>query len=210
MIKILKKIIYRVRKGEIITTAYLLYYFTYLKLYDLRNNTDFCNSQVPDKFGADYREGSTGNFPVHPHAIKTLIVEAELLDSSKIIDVGHGSGLPLYTLYKMGFKNIFGIEHGLIPFNLSQKNLNNMASIQYGDAFEVDYTHYDVVLFCSPFRHEYAESFVNMLPDNIHTIITISHDISLEPVLLGNGYIEKYYYKHHIYSIFNGKVWKKR
>ena len=206
MTVILKKIINRVLKGQILITAYLLYYFTFLKFYDLKNNTDFCNSQVPDKFGAKCREGSTGNFPVHPNIIKKLVLNAKLPSSTKIIDVGHGSGLPLYTLYKMGFHNLSGVEHGLIPFQLSEKNLNNIADIQYGDAFNINYKQFDVVLFCSPFRDELAEHFINKLPQNIHTIITVAHNLELESVLIKNGYEEIYSLKHPFYKTFNGKV----
>ena len=153
MILLLKKFIGRVKKGQVITPLYLAYYFAYLKLFDLIYRTNFCNSQTPDEFGTQYRLGSTGNFPVSPRVIKKLIRMSNLPHTAKIIDVGHGSGLPLFVLSKMGYKNLFGVEHGLIPFRISQKNLNNgIADIQFGDAFDINFELYDAVVFCSPFR----------------------------------------------------------
>ena len=208
MTTFLIKFINRLRKRQILLTIYLSYYFTYLKLYDLKNNTNFCNSQVPDEFGAEYREGSTGNFPVHPKTIRNLVLHANLPYSAKIIDVGHGSGLPLLTLYKMGFRNLSGVEHGLVPFELSERNLKEIANIYYGDAFEIDYSAYDTILFSSPFRGKLAERFINSLPTNIHTLITIAHNQELELVLIKKGYEELYSVKHPFYNTFNGKVWR--
>lgn len=201
----------RIIAGDYKKTIYLSYYYTYLKIFDISNNTNFCNSQTPDEYKSNYRKGSTGNFPAHPKLVKKFIEESAIPLNSKIIDVGHGSGLPLYVASKLGFKNLTGIEHGLIPYNISKKNLSKKnIDLIYGDAFSLDYTLYDCIFFFSPFRGELAIDFFSEIPLNIKKIITVNHDPAIEGVLKSKDYKNIFNYQHVLYQNFNCKIWEKQ
>lgn len=204
------KFIRRITTGDYKKAFYLSYYYTYLKIFDVLNNTNFCNSQTPDEYNSNYREGSTGNFPAHPRLVKKFIEEGMISIDSRIIDVGHGSGLPLYIASKLGFQNLSGVEHGLVPYNISKKNLpEKNITLIHGDAFSLDYTRYDCIFFFSPFRGKLAIDFFSNTPSNIKKIITVNHDPVIEEILESKGYKNIFNYQHILYQNFNCKIWKK-
>ena len=204
-----QKFIRRIGSGQIINTLYLSYYYSLLKIYDLMYSTNFCNSQTPDEYDSVYRAGSTGNFPAHPNIVKKMLQAYHLPKDIRIIDVGHGSGLPLHVASKLGFSNLTGVEHGYYPYMLSKENLKPSIHLIHGDAFDIDYTEYELLFFFSPFRGELAKKFFEEIPENIVFIITVNHDRIIEEVLLRRKYNEIFNYQHLVYLNFNGKVWKK-
>ena len=67
----------RLRRGEIVKTLYLTYYYAYLTLYDRRHGTNFSNSQAPEDMGSE-PSGGAGNFPAHPQLVKRFLRSANL------------------------------------------------------------------------------------------------------------------------------------
>jgi len=197
----------RISTGDFLNAAYLSYYYLFLLLYDLKFNTDFANSQTPTEGGVP--TGGTGNFPAHPRLVRKYINAANIQRDSRILDVGHGSGIVLHVAHKMGFTHISGIEYSKLAFDKSMKNLSKDVNLIHGDALDFDISPYDSLFFFSPFRGEMAKQFFSDLPSSLRTIITVNHDKIIELPLSKQGFSVIYSYRHPIYRNFNAKVWKR-
>lgn len=205
---LLKKFMNRVRKQQIKEAFYLSYFYSYLILYDHWYQTEFAHSQSAEELHVP--KGGTGNFPAHPRLVKKFLRAANLRSEDQIIDVGCGSGMILHVAYRLGFKNLSGIEVSDHVFSFSQKNLSGKnIYLHQGDALQLDLTKYSAITFFSPFRGELAKQFFKKLPPNINAVIVVNHDKCIEPVLVGLGFFEAFVYQHPIYMNFNGKVYKR-
>jgi hypothetical protein len=109
----------------------------------------------------------------------------------------------------MGFRNLTGIEYGQIPFDLSVRNVGSRARLIHGDATRIDLSPYDAIFFFNPFRGKLAEQFFEEIPGSIGTVLTINHDVRVEPTLTQLGFSCAFAYAHPIYKNFNGKIWKR-
>lgn len=204
-VRFAKAFFYRLMRGEIKNTFYLIYYYIYLFIYDISNGTKFANSQKPEEGGVP--RWGTGNFPAHPRIVELLIKNSNILKESKIIDIGSGSGVVLHVAGKMGYVNLTGVEYSKIAFNLSRMNLKNKTvKIINGDALGVDLSKFDVIFFFNPFCGDLAVEFFKKTPSSIKKIIMVNHDREIEPILNGMGFKEVFSYEHKIYQNFNGKV----
>jgi ribosomal protein L11 methylase PrmA len=129
--------------------------------------------------------------------------------SEPILDVGHGSGIVLHVAKNMGFDNLCGIEYSPIAYDISKTNLDNSVRLLHGNALDIDLTPYSAITFFSPFRGEVAKSFFMYIPASVKTIITVNHDLIIEPILIDLGFNITYSYKHLLYKNFNAKIWKR-
>ena len=196
----------RIRRGEVVKPLYLAYYYTYLSAYDWIHGTHFSNSQAPNEMGTR-PSGGTGNFPAHPRLVRRFLTQARLRPDDALIDVGHGSGIVLHVASRMGFRNLSGVEYGQIPFDISVKNVGDVANLVRGSALDTDLRPFTAMTFFSPFRGEVAVEFFERVPSNVRTIVTINHDLVIEPVLLSKGYALAWSYQHRVYENFNAKLW---
>ena len=197
----------RIKNGDISSAIYLVFHYSYLFIYDIWFKTHFANSQSPEETNAP--KGGTGNFPINPRIVKKFIDHAQIEKNESIIDIGHGSGMVLHVLYRLGYKNLTGIEYSDIAFEISKNNLKNKAKLIHGNALETNLQLYKTIFFFNPFRGNTAKVFFSNLPDTVKTVITINHDPEIELVLIEKGFTTIYEHQHFIYKNFNGKIWKK-
>ena len=113
----------------------------------------------------------------------------------------------LHVASNMGFTRLTGVEYGKTPFELSVRNIGNVAHLIHGDAREVDLSRFRGLVFFSPFRAELALEFFERLPSEIEVILTVNHDRVIEPVLSAKGFTISWSYRHRVYENFNAKLW---
>ncbi|WP_136161129.1 hypothetical protein [Sphingomonas flavalba] len=204
----IRSFVNRVKRGEVVKPLYLTYYYAYLSIFDWKHKTRFSNSQAPENMGSPV-SGGTGNFPVHPRLIRRFLRASGLGFDDSIVDVGHGSGIVLYTAAQMGYRNLTGIEYGRIPFEISLINVGNRATLIHGNALSMDLSPFKAISFFSPFRGDMACRFFDNLPNNITVVLTINHDRIIEPLLVRQGFARIYDYQHRIYENFNARIWRR-
>lgn len=202
-----RSFIRRLSNGEILNTCYLTWFYIYLYVFDLKHGTQFAVSHPP--LDSHQKIGGTGNFPAHPQIVRRLLRASKLDHDAPIIDIGHGSGIALFTAAQMGFTNITGIEHGPVPYELSVRNLRGRAQLIHGDAFSVDLARFKAILFFNPFSGERAKQFFSNLPNSVTHVITVNQDPIVEPVLQSQGFFASIRYRHPIYINFGGVLWRR-
>ena len=149
----------------------------------------------------------TGNFPSSPWLIRKLLQKTNCNSFTSLIDVGCGSGLVLFEAYRFGVLNLTGVEHGKEPAMLALANLNGIARVIHGDAFDLDYRHFEVICFYNPFRERLALRFFEENLRPFHKLITVNHDPVIEPLLFSMGFVNTFSFFHPLYKNFNGHVW---
>lgn len=85
---------------------------------------------------------------IRPNVAMQLIGEVGLSPTSKILDVGCGSGELLYSLREAGFRNLLGID----PFLQEDISYGNGLLVKKGSLSEVTGT-WDLVMFHLSFEH---------------------------------------------------------
>lgn len=208
MTSLVSSFIRRLKAGDAKNALYLTYYYSYLKLYDRRHRTRFAVSHAPSQSGAD-TIGGTGNFPAHPVLVRRFLSEAGIARTSRIIDIGHGSGIALYVASEMGYEELTGIEFAEEPYALSVSNLDGRAQLLRGDALTVDLSDFDAVLFFNPFGGERARQLFTGVGDRVATVIAINADPVVGVTLGAQGFEPTYEYRHRIYGNFNARIWKR-
>ena len=198
-----------IKRRNIAATAYLAFHYIRLYVYGLVFQKNFVSSHSPVEMstvGPNSGAG-TGNFPINPSLIRKLLKKAGYDSDTSLVDVGCGSGLVLFVASRLGILNLTGVEYGEEPAMLAQENLKNIAHVIHGDAFDVDYSQFQLITFFSPFRGVLALRFFeeNLCP--FHRLITVNHDPLVDPLLLEMGFEKIYYVRHPLYKNFNGHVW---
>ena len=205
--KFIKKFFLRLMKGQFKNSLYLTYYYCYLFFYDIVNKKYFMQSNSVLETGVPV--GGTGNFPAHPRIVKMFLQKAKISKNDRILDVGSGNGIVLFVAYKLGFRNLVGIEYNKDTYNQSKINLSNKALLFHGNALNFDLSKVEVIIFFKPFKGNLAIQFFKTIPTITKTIILFNHDQIVEPIIRNLGFKEIFNYQHFIYKNFNGKIFKK-
>jgi len=128
-------------------------YYSFNKLSFKKENDNIIKKFLKRKRDeyALFRKGLIGKLVYfkYPHLFFCIIGMAKIKLQSKILDIGCGSGSLLYSLRKIGLKNLLGID-----IYIDNEIKNNNVKILKKNIYELnEFDRYDLIMFNHSFEH---------------------------------------------------------
>lgn len=136
-------------------TDYLTYWFK-----EKPKGLDFARNYYP------YGDNSHNIWYERTHARHLKQIFSYIKDKNRpILDIGCGKGYALYSLHKLGFTNLTGLEYTAYLSKVAKNNMNALGldeiKIIKGDAAKFDnYDPYEVIYMFHPFDYNIMENVV--------------------------------------------------
>ena len=141
-------------------------------IFDNKKDKKICGCSLVKYVPSLYREskGATGSESTHYYFLNQIFNGADFNEKHNFIDIGCGKGRVLaFLTLKNANWNINGIElnHDVASFAKNWTDKYDNITIIEGDAFECDYSKYDILSLGRPFETQAFIKFVSKIENEI-------------------------------------------
>lgn len=157
--------------------------------YDAILDSKICGKSLVKYVPSVDTEGlqATGSESARYFSLDKVFKDMEFNKDDKFIDVGCGKGRILAYMEKIKFPGqLYGIELNPDVAEYAQswaKRYDNL-TIMSGNAFELDYNDYNIIMLCRPFLEEMYVTFLEKMEKDIKHPVTV--------ILYVDNYMAKY------------------